>query len=100
MVRDYVDHRSMSLHRMLGEATQDTPPFDEIQITSTSLLGDTDDEIQSRLTELRDNGVHVRIVGDSSAPPKLPENDLAARSHLRPRSPGAHTSIISKEDRD
>ena len=72
VVRDYVDHQSMSLNRTLGEATQDTPPFDELQMTSTSLLGDTDDELQSRLTKLRDNGVHVRIVGDSSAPSQTP----------------------------
>ena len=48
VVRDYVDHQSMSLHRMLGETTKDTPPFDELRITSASLLGDTDDDIQSR----------------------------------------------------
>ena len=76
VVRDYVDHQSMSLNRTLGEATQDTPPFDELQMTSTSLLGDTDDETQSRLTKLRDNGVHVRMQtkGQSATtPPIRPE---------------------------
>ena len=68
VVRDYVDHMHMSLHRMLGEATQEAPPFDELQVTSLSLLGATDEQIQSRLNELADNGVQVRVMDDTPTP--------------------------------
>ena len=68
VVRDYVDHMHMSLHRMLGEATKEAPPFDELQVTSLSLLGGTDEQIQSRLNELADNGVQVRVMDDTPTP--------------------------------
>ena len=51
VVRDYVDHKSMSLHRMLGEATQETPSFDEVLVTDPGFLGDTEQEVQRRLAE-------------------------------------------------
>ena len=68
VVRDYVDHRNLSLYRMLGEATGETPPFDEILVTDVSFLGDTEDEVQRRLAELGEKGVQVRVVDGSQEP--------------------------------
>ena len=68
VVREYVDHRNLSLYRMLGEATGETPPFDEILVTDVSFLGDTEDEVQRRLAELGEKGVQVRVVDGSQEP--------------------------------
>ena len=68
VVREYVDHRNMSLYRMLGEATQEEPPFDEILVTDAALLGDTEGEVQRRLAELGEKGVQVRVVDGSQEP--------------------------------
>ena len=64
IVREYLDHRNLSLHRMLGEATQEEPPFDELLVTDLALLGDTEDEVQRRTTELGQSGVKVRVAGE------------------------------------
>ncbi len=38
MVGEYQDYRYLALHRMLGEATQEYPPCDEILSTDLALL--------------------------------------------------------------
>ena len=68
VVREYVDHRNMSLYRMLGEGTQERPPFDEILVTDPALLGDTEGEVQKRLAELGESGVQVRVVDGRQKP--------------------------------
>ena len=66
VVREYVDHRNLSLYRMLGEATGETPPpFDEVLVTDLALLGDTEEEVQARIAELGERGVRVRTVDGS-----------------------------------
>ena len=68
IVREYVDHRNLSLYRMLGEATQEEPPFDELLVPDAALLGDTEDEVQKRLAELAESGVRVRVADGSPKP--------------------------------
>ena len=68
MVREYVDHRNMSLYRMLGEATGERPPFDEVVVTDVSLLGDTEEEVQERIPELGDKRVRVRVMDSNEHP--------------------------------
>ena len=69
VVRDYVDHKSMSLHRMLGEATQETPSFDEVLVTDAALLGDMEEEeVQERLAQIGEKGVQVRVLGGDEHP--------------------------------
>ena len=68
VVREYVDHRNLSLYRMLGEATGEIPPFDELLVTDTALLGDTEDEVQKRIAELGESGVLVRVVDGRQKP--------------------------------
>ena len=68
VVREYVDHRNMSLYRMLGEGTQERPPFDEILVTDAALLGDSQEEVQERIAELGENGVLVRVVDGRQKP--------------------------------
>ena len=48
VVREYQDYRNTALHRMIGEAAQENPPFDEILVTDLALLGDTPEEVQER----------------------------------------------------
>ena len=55
---------------MLGEATGEHPPFDEVVVTDVALLGDTEDEVQKRLAGLRGKGVKVRAVDSSQDPSK------------------------------
>ena len=59
VVREYADHRNLALYRMLGEDTQEEPPFDEILVTDAALLGDTEGEAQKRLAELGE--IRVRV---------------------------------------
>ena len=61
VVREYTDHRNLALYRMLGEATQERTPFDEILVTDAALLGDTEEEVQERIAELGERGVLVRV---------------------------------------
>ena len=68
VVREYVDHRNMSLYRMLGEGTQEEPPFDELLVTDAALLGDTQEEVQERIAELGENGILVRVVEGKEHP--------------------------------
>ena len=68
VVREYVDHRNLSLYRMLGEATQEEPPFDELLGTDAALLGDMEDEVQKRLAELAESGARVRVADGSPKP--------------------------------
>ena len=68
VVREYVDHRNLGLYRMLGEGTQERPPFDVILVTDLALLGDTEDEVQKRLAELAESGVRVRVADGSQEP--------------------------------
>ena len=68
VVREYVDHRNLSLYRMLGEGIQEEPPFDEILVTDAALLGDTQEEVQERIAELGENGILVRVVGGKEHP--------------------------------
>ena len=60
ITREYEDYRHMSLYRMLGEATSANPPFDQLIVTDTALLGDTPEEVQERLQELNEKGIRVR----------------------------------------
>ena len=60
VVREHTDYRNLALHRMLGEATQDNPPFDEIVVTDLGLLGDSGERVE----ELAEKGVTVRVVGE------------------------------------
>ena len=53
---------------MLGEGTQEEPPFDEVVVTDVSLLGDTKEEAQQRLAELGDKGVQVRVLDGNENP--------------------------------
>ena len=53
---------------MLGEATQEEPPFDELLVTDATLLGDTEDEVQKRLAEIAEIGVRVRVADGSPKP--------------------------------
>ena len=48
-----------------GEATGETPPFDEILVTEVGFLGDREEEVQKRLAELGEKGVRVRVVDGS-----------------------------------
>ena len=66
--RDYVDHRNLSLYRMLGEATQERPPFDELVVTDAALLGDTEREVQERTREIGEKGVQIRIMDGRQEP--------------------------------
>ena len=66
--REYVDYRNLGLYRMLGEATQEEPPFDELLVPDAALLGDTEDEVQKRLAELAESGVRVRVADGSPKP--------------------------------
>ena len=68
VVREYVDHRNLSLYRMLGEGTQEEPPFDELLVTDAALLGDTQEEVQERIAELGENGILVRVVDGKEHP--------------------------------
>ena len=68
VVREYVDYRNLGLYRMLGEATQEEPPFDELLVTDAALLGDTEDEVQKRLAEIAESGVRVRVADGSQEP--------------------------------
>ena len=45
---------------MLGEATQEASPFDEILVTDLALLGDTPEEVEKRTRELEKNRVRAR----------------------------------------
>ena len=53
---------------MLGEGTQERPPFDELLVTDTALLGDTEREVQERIAELGERGVQVRVVDGRQKP--------------------------------
>ena len=56
---------------MLGEGTQEEPPFDEVVVTDVSLLGDTKEEAQQRLAELGElgeKGVQVRVLDGNENP--------------------------------
>ena len=71
VVREYTDYRNLNLHRMLGEGTQEEPPFDEVVVTDVSLLGDTKEEAQQRLAELGElgeKGVQVRVLDGNETP--------------------------------
>ena len=69
VVRDYVDHKSMSLHRMLGEATQETPSFDEVLVTDAALLGDMEEEeVQERLAQIGEKGSAGQGLGRRRTP--------------------------------
>ena len=68
VVREYVDYRNLGLYRMLGEGTQEEPPFDELVVTDAALLGDTEDEVQKRLAEIAESRVRVRVADGSQKP--------------------------------
>ena len=68
VVREYADHRNLALYQMLGEATQEEPPFDELLVTDAALLGDTEDEVQERTRELGEKGVQVRVADSRQEP--------------------------------
>ena len=85
-MREYVDHRHLALYQMLGEGTQEEPPFDEILVTNVSLLGDTEDEVQERIAELAERGVRVRAVDGIQDPSKrtaIPGTDGSRKQHRR-----------------
>ena len=55
-VREYVDYRNPDPYKMLGEATQEEPPFDELLVTDATLLGDTEDEVKKSSRSSRKSG--------------------------------------------
>ena len=65
-VREYVDYRNPNPYKMLGEATREEPPFDELLVTDATLLGDTEDEVQKRLAEIAE--IQVRVADGSPKP--------------------------------
>ena len=68
VVREYAEYRNLGLYKMLGDATREEPPFDELLVTDATLLGDTEDEVQKRLAELAEIGVRVRVADGSPKP--------------------------------
>ena len=81
IVREYVDHRNLSLYRMLGEATQEEPPFDELLVPDAALLGDTEDEVKKRLAELAEIGVRVRVADGSPKACDVNRGEAGTGSH-------------------
>ena len=65
-VREYVDYRNPDPYKMLGEATQEEPPFDELLVTDATLLGDTEDEVKKGLAEIAE--IRVRMADGSPKP--------------------------------
>lgn len=66
VVREYAEYRNLGLYKMLGDATREEPPFDELLVTDATLLGDTEDEVQKRLAEIAE--IQVRVADGSPKP--------------------------------
>ena len=84
-VREYVDYRNPDPYKMLGEATQEEPPFDELLVTDAALLGDTEDEVKKGSRRSRKSGSEWRTAAQNlRREPGSSRNRQPHRERTRP----------------